>query len=112
MVAGCAGAVTKQECFGTGRQDGRAQERVAFAGLTDGVDQVRGADLFEHVPDRARLGGRQDVGVVAVGGEHEHAAAQSEFEDSASGLQAVEPRHDHIHDHDIGFEAAGHLDSA
>jgi hypothetical protein len=48
-----------------------------------------------------------DVVVDVEGGEHEHLRGRAEGADQAGRLQPVEVGHAHVHEHDVGLEAAG-----
>ena len=67
-------------------------------------------NVLEHEPTRTRDEGGVDVLVEVVGREDDDAGGQSGSDDPSGGLDAIEDRHPHIDQRDIGDLRGDHLD--
>ena len=74
------------------------EEGVAPPHRADRSDQVLVGLTLENVSGGARLERLEQIALVVVHGEHQHAGLGEVGADLASGLQAREPGHPHIED--------------
>jgi len=79
---------------------------VAARDGADGVDELLGLGVLEEEPARAGLEPGEDV-VVAVEGREDDDLRQVRLDDAPGGLDAVEHRHLHVHEHDVGAQLGG-----
>src|SRR5690606_36732960 len=82
-------------------EDGLTEEVPAGMNLADGVAERAAGGLLENKTGCPGFDGIFDVGVVAVGGEDEHAALRSRRQQLPTRFQSVEKGHGDIHDDDV-----------
>lgn len=78
-----------------------SEPRVAALDGANCVHQIIRRDVFEQEAARTSLDRGEDVLVQIEGGQHQHADLGSLREQPAGGLDAVQPRHPDIHEHDV-----------
>ena len=71
---------------------------------------VAGGGLLEEKSHRPGVDRVFHVGVVVVGGKHQHLGPGLGLEDLAGGLEAVEPGHGDVHQHHVRAEFLRHGD--
>ena len=89
---------------------GRAEERVPGRDDADRVHQLRRLDVLEEEAARAGADGGVDVLVEIERRQHEDARARPALDELPCRLDAVEVRHAHVHEDDVGVELARELE--
>ncbi len=84
------------------------EKAIALHDLANGVDDELGGGLLDQKSARAGGSGFVDIGVVAVGGEHDDSGGGRGQDDLAGGFQAVEQRHGDVHEDDVGPHLGEH----
>ena len=87
----------------------RLQLLVPRAGSLNRRQQILLAERLDEIPEHAGLNGAGDDLVLAEGGEH-HDRDRPLLEDSPRRIDAVELRHLHVHDREVGQQLARELD--
>ena len=96
---------------------GRCKRRFAARRGPYRTDELLGLGVLEHVADRARLDGAEDLGVGIVGGDHEHRGCVFPGADRArrlhtarGGAELADLPESQVHEDDVDVADAGALD--
>ena len=104
-AAGALDEVAHQRAHGA-----RVQERLAAHRGPAGLDQVAVGDALEHVARRARAQRLEQVLLVVVHGEDQHAQAVAAVRELARGLQPGHARHRDVQDGEVDVVLQAALD--
>ena len=90
-----------RELLDHGAGDGRSQQRVAACDDANGGGDLLGPRVLQHEAARARAKRVVDVAVQPEGGQDHHPRAVAGADDPAGGLDPVQHRHAHVHQHHL-----------
>jgi len=99
--------------------NGRTEKCVPVVDFPDSRAHGVSGGLLDEIPHRADIHGLDDIRIIAVRRKHEHlggrrAALRSQqwhdFKNLAGGLQTIEQRHGHVHQHQVGTKSFRHGD--
>ena len=86
------------------RGDGGVQQRLAAVDHPDRAHELGGLDVLEQVARGARAHGGQHLVLVEEARQDDDARRGRELAQALDRADAVEPRHDEVHEHDVGLE--------
>src|SRR3954470_10295929 len=87
----------------------RVQQRAAGVDGADRADELLRRDVLEQVAHRARPHRREHLVLVDEAREDDHARVRPLGANAPDGLDAVDARHDEVHERDVGRQARHRL---
>ena len=98
------------QLLGQGHHELGVDHHVAARHQANRLDQMLGIARLEHVAAGSRPNGLHHELPVVVGGQHDRAHVGEALPDHPGGLQAVDPGHPDVEQHDVGLLLLDHRD--